>query len=136
MSRSGVDPELKTAAIRIVLTDEAAAEFARLQQERAVATLQPANGGPIVTTRRAVPVREVYELIIRAFLDRERAGEAITVLYPPESVRRRVVLIDAEVKAELEAAARRLDVSVVALFHAAARAFLDDQNRSREDETS
>jgi hypothetical protein len=118
-------PSHKLAAVRIVVSDDAAAAYARLQEVRRVVT-QPAAGGRAVSTvRRRVPVREVYEFVIRAFLDREAAGEKVVVLYPPESARRRLAWIDADVKAELEEAARRLDVSASALFYTATRALIE-----------
>jgi hypothetical protein len=125
--------EHKTGAVRIIVTDEAARAFAQLKAERRVVTLTPAsNGRPATTTTRAVPDREVYELVISAFLDRERGGEAVTILYPPESARRRTVWIDSAIKSELEAAAKRLDVSVGALFFTATQALLS-QDRNTAD---
>ena len=115
----------RTAAVRLVLTLEAVEGFARLQEQQRVASLPPANGRGTATTRRNVPVREVYELVIRAFLERERAGEPIVILAAPESARRRLAWIDPEVKAELEAAARRFDVTIGALFYTATKAFFD-----------
>jgi len=115
----------RTAAVRLVLTPEAVEGFARLQEQQKVASLPPTNGRGAATTRRSVPVREVYELVIRAFLERERAGESIVILAAPESAPRRLAWIDPEVKAELEAAARRFDVTIGALFYTATRAFFD-----------
>jgi hypothetical protein len=117
----GTEP--KTGAVRIIVTDHAARAFARLKAERRVVALTPGT-----TTTRAVPDREVYELVISAFLERERAGEAVTILYPPESARRRTVWIDSTIKAELEAAAKRLDVSVGALFFTATQPFIAEEH--------
>ena len=116
----------RTIPIRIVLTEAAAAEFARLQEERRTVTLTPDGGDqPRAAVRRAVPAREVYELIARAFLHHERTGGTIPILYPPDRAPRRLAWIDADVKAELEAAAKRLDVSVLALFYTATQALLE-----------
>jgi hypothetical protein len=118
--------EHKTGAVRIIVTDEAARAFARLKAERRVVTLTPAaNGRPGTTTTRSVPDREVYELVISSYLDREKAGEPVTILYPPESAKRRTVWIDSGIKAQLEAAAKRLDVSVGALFFTATQAVIE-----------
>ena len=115
----------KTGAIRIVVTEESAAEFARLRAERSVVSLtgRKARDGSS-TTRRSVTAREIYELVICNLLDSERAGHPITVLYPPESAHRQLVWIASDIKVELEAAARRLDVSVPALFFTATVALL------------
>ena len=116
----------KTGAVRIIVTDEAAQAFARLKAERRIVTLTPAaNGQPGTTTMRSVPDREVYELVISSYLDREKAGEAVTILYPPESAKRRTVWINSGIKAQLEAAAKRLDVSVGALFFTATQAIVE-----------
>lgn len=120
----------KAGAVRLVLTPEGVANFARLQEDRQVASLPTINGQKAVTTRRTVPLRECYELVIRAFLERERAGESITILAAPESAARRMAWIDSEVKAELEAAARRFDVTLGALFYTATRSFFDSQPTS------
>ena len=127
------DPTHKTGAVRIIVTDAAAAAFIRVKDDRRHVTLTPATEGrPAKTTRRAVPDREVYELVICAFLDRERAGERVTILFPPESAKRRTVWINAEIKAELETAARRLDVSVGALFYTATRALIEQQSAQEQ----
>jgi hypothetical protein len=116
----------RTIPIRIVLTDAAAAEFARLQEERRTVTLTPGGSNqPPTAVRRVVPAREIYELIARAFLHHERAGGAMPILYPPDGAPRRLAWIDGDVKVELEAAAKRLDVSVLALFYTATQAFLE-----------
>jgi len=116
----------KTGAVRIIVTDEAAQAFVRLKAERRIVTLTPAaNGQPGTTTMRSVPDREVYELVISSYLDREKAGEAVTILYPPESAKRRTVWINSDIKAQLEAAAKRLDVSVGALFFTATQALIE-----------
>jgi hypothetical protein len=125
----------RTIPIRIVLTDAAAAEFARLQEERRTVTLTPDGGNqPRAAVRRAVPAREVYELIARAFLQHERVGGAIPILYPPDGAPRRLAWIDSDVKAELEAAAKRLDVSILALFYTATQAFLEGRLGSQSQE--
>jgi hypothetical protein len=121
-----------TAGVRLVLTREAEASYARLQEARRVATLPSTGGRPGASTRRAVPLREVYELVIRAFLDRQQAGESIPILAPPESATRRLTWIDADVKTELQEAAKRLDVSVDAVFYTATRAFFGDEMADRE----
>jgi hypothetical protein len=115
----------KTGAVRIIVTDEAARAFARLKAERRIVTLTPATDDrPAKTTTRSVPDREIYELVISSFLQREREGQAARILYPPESARRRTVWIEASIKAELEEAAKRLDVSVGALFFTATQVLL------------
>jgi hypothetical protein len=119
------EPDHKTGAVRIIVTDEAARAFARLKAERRIVTLTPATDDrPAKTTTRAVPDREIYELVITSFLERERAGQGATILYPPESAKRRTVWIEASIKAELEKAAKRLDVSVGALFFTATQVLL------------
>jgi hypothetical protein len=130
----GSDP--KTGAVRIIVTDEAARAFARLKAERRIVTLTPATDDrPAKTTTRWVPDREIYELVILSFLQREREGLDAKILYPPESARRRTVWIEASIKAELEEAAKRLDVSVGALFFTATQVLLaadaDDPNSDK-----
>lgn len=119
-SRRPDGTEHKTGAVRIIVTEDAARAFARIKEERRIVTLTPDT-----TTTRAVPDREVYELVISSLLERVRGGEAVTIVYPPESARRRLVWIDAGIKAELEAAAKRLDVSVGALFYTATLPFAE-----------
>ena len=67
--------EHRTGAVRIIVTDDAARAFARLKAERRVVTLTPATDGrPGTTTTRAVPDREVYELVISRSLNASGQG--------------------------------------------------------------
>jgi hypothetical protein len=118
----------RVANVRLVLTPAAEAAFAQLREQRRVANLRAVEAGEQSVSagrlNKAVG-REVYELVIRAFLERDRAGEHIAILAPPANAKRRGAWLDIEVKAELDALARRHNTTIGAVFYTATKAWLE-----------